>query len=75
MEAAARALETRPRAFVDRGEPDPDAWVPRLLDLARQIRAAIPLADDPQHRAELAGTASRITFADLRSMHEKLCPP
>lgn len=74
MDAAARAVEARPRAFVDRGEPDPDAWVPRLLDLARQIRAAIPLADDPQQRASLAGTASRLDFATLRSMHEKLCP-
>lgn len=74
VEAAARALEARPRAFVDRSEPNPDAWVPRLLDLARQIRATIPLADDPQHRAELMRTAGRINFADLRSMHEKLCP-
>jgi len=74
VDAAARALEARPRAFVDRAEPNPDAWVPRLLDLAKQIRAAIPLADDPQQRASLMGTASRIDFADLRSMHEKLCP-
>lgn len=74
VDAAARALEARPRAFVDRSEPDPDAWVPRLLGLAGQIRAAIPLADDPEQRASLMGTASRISFADLRSMHEKLCP-
>jgi hypothetical protein len=74
VEAAARALEARPRAFVDRSEPNPDAWVPRLIDLAQQIRAAIPLADDPQHRAELMRTAGQINFADLRSMHEKLCP-
>src|SRR5262249_37589497 len=62
-EAAAQAVEKRPRAFVDRGERDPDAWVPRLLDLARQLRATIPLADDPQQRAALAGTASRMDFA------------
>jgi hypothetical protein len=74
VEAAARALEARPRAFVDRSEPNPDAWVPRLRDLARQIRTAIPLADDPQQRSELMQTAGRINFADLRSMHEKLCP-
>jgi hypothetical protein len=74
VEAAARALEARPRAFVDRSEPNPDAWVPRLLDLARQIRATIPLVDDPQQRADLMRTAGRIDFANLRSMHEQLCP-
>jgi len=75
VDAAARALEARPRAFVDHSEPNPDAWVPRLLDLARQIRLAIPLADDPQQRAEMLQTAGRIDFAGLRTIHEKFCPP
>ena len=74
VEAAARALEARPRAFVDRAEPNPEAWVPRLLALARQIRQTIPLIDDAQQRASLLQTAGRITFADLRSIHEKFCP-
>ncbi|HEY1638990.1 MAG TPA: hypothetical protein VGF62_10730 [Rhizomicrobium sp.] len=74
VEAAARALEERPRAFVDRAEPNPDAWVPRLLALARQIRQTIALIDDAQQRARLQQTAGRMTFADLRSIHEKFCP-
>jgi hypothetical protein len=75
VEAAALALEARPRAFVDRGEPNPDAWVPRLLENARNLRATMPLIDDAAQRAGMLGLAGKISFADLRSMHEKLCPP
>jgi len=75
IDAAARALEARPRAFVGPSETNPDAWVPRLLDVARQLRLAIPLADNAQHRAEMLETAGRINFAGLRTIHEKFCPP
>ena len=75
VEAAALAIEARPRAFVDHAEPDPNAWVPRLIDLAHQIRAAIPLVDDPAQRAGMLRLAGMTVFAGLRGMHGKLCPP
>jgi hypothetical protein len=35
----------------------------------------MPLIDDAAQRAGMLGLAGKISFADLRSMHEKLCPP
>jgi hypothetical protein len=74
VEAAARAVEARPRAFVDRTERDPAAWEPRVLQLMQEIRRAIPLADDPAARAGIARTAGGASFAQLRDVARRSCP-
>jgi hypothetical protein len=74
VEAIARGLEARPRAFVDPSQPNPEAAAARLLANAREIRAAVPIIDDPELRASLLrGGGSGGDFAGLRSAHERLC--
>jgi hypothetical protein len=74
VEAIARALEARPRAFVDHAQSNPEAAAARLLANARALREAVPIIDDPERRASLlqAGGGGG-DFAGLRSAHERLC--
>jgi hypothetical protein len=76
VEAIARALESRPRAFVDHAQPNPDAAAARILANARAIRDAVPIIDNPERRASLLRAGgSGGDFAGLRSAHERLCSP
>jgi hypothetical protein len=78
VSAAAEQLERRPRSFIDRAQPDPEAWVPVVLNQARQIRDVIPLVDQTERRAEIMQAAQRTRFdqlPDLLRYHPTGGPP
>jgi hypothetical protein len=73
VDAALRDFEARPLAFVDRSEQDPESWLPRLKKLSREVREAIPLADDPERRAGILKIAAGADFPRLREIQEFAC--
>jgi len=66
--AAAEQLERRPRSFIDRSQPNPEFWVPVVLNQARQIRDVIPLIDKTERRAEIMRTAQYARFDQLTEL-------
>ena len=66
--AAAENIRSRPRSFIDRKQPDPESWVPRVLNEARQILDVIPLIDDSERRREILNQAKATRFDQLAGL-------
>jgi hypothetical protein len=77
VSAAAAQLERRPRSFIDKSQRDPESWVPRILNLAHQIRDVIPLIDQTERRAEIMNAATIASFDQLANLLRRcqLPPP
>ena len=63
--AAAEQMEKRPRSFIDHLEPDPESWVPRILNEAHKIRDVISLIDQTKRRIGILRTAQHTSFDQL----------
>ncbi len=72
--AIAANMESRPRAFLDRDQPDVDAHVAEVTALAKQLRAAAPIIDDRNERARILQIAAGLSFSQLPRLKASLCP-
>lgn len=72
--AIAETMQARPRAFLDRDQPDADAHVAQVTALARQLRAAAPIIDDRDQRARILQIAAGLTFDQLPRLRASFCP-
>ncbi len=72
--AIAENLEGRPRAFLDRDQPDADAHAAHVVAVAEQLRAAAPIVDDRDQRARLMQIAAGLSFGELPRLKASLCP-